>query len=177
MRIVVITGSLNQRGTSALRDELYCAGAEETGHDVYRFDAAFQNVNPCIGCDNCGYGSSRCIYRDGMDQLNPFLLHAEVVVFITPLYFLGMSAQIKAVIDRFYANDIRLHDGRKAMLMVTAWNPSRWAMNGVVAHYETLLHYMNWHDAGQLLAMSCNTRAEIERSNYPELAYEMGRSL
>ena len=177
MKIVVLTGSPHRNGTSALLADRFIAGALESGNAVFRFDAAFEELHPCLGCDKCGYGSSLCVFRDAMDGLNPELLEADMVVFISPLYYFGLSAQLKMVIDRFYANDIRLNGHKQSMLMVTAYNPRSWVMEGVKAHYATLLRYLNWKDAGQLFALGCNVRSQIERSDYPQRAYEMGRAL
>ena len=53
MHIVVITGSPHKQGTSFLLAQKFIRGATEAGHTVFRFDAAFEKVHPCIGCDAC----------------------------------------------------------------------------------------------------------------------------
>lgn len=85
-----------------LTDE-FIRGAKEVGAEIYRFDAAFRRVTACSGCDHCGLGSSPCVYRDDMFELNPHLIDCDLVVLSTPLYYFGFSAQLKLVIDRFYA--------------------------------------------------------------------------
>ncbi len=178
MKIVVITGSPHRNGTSALLADRFIQGAMETGHDVFRFNAAFEDIHPCLGCDHCGLGVSKCVQDDAMVKLNLYLIQADLVVFVTPLYYFGMSAQIKRVIDRFYANDYKLTSNRKdAILMVTASQSGNWAMNGVVAHYETLLKYLDWRNYGMILARGCNIRSDIEHSPYPERAYKLGKNL
>ena len=49
----MITGSAHKHGTTAALAERFEKGAAEAGHEVFRFDAAFKNVHPCIGCDKC----------------------------------------------------------------------------------------------------------------------------
>ena len=56
MKIVVITGSPHKNGTSALLAAEFIKGAAEAGNEIYRFDAAFSQVHPCIGCDHCECG-------------------------------------------------------------------------------------------------------------------------
>lgn len=51
MKIVVLTGSPHKQGTSGLLAEKFIEGAKKAGHEIFRFDAAFSNVHPCIGCD------------------------------------------------------------------------------------------------------------------------------
>ena len=51
MKIVMMTGSAHRNGTTATLAGRFQQGALDAGHEVYRFDAAFQDVHPCIGCD------------------------------------------------------------------------------------------------------------------------------
>ena len=46
MKILVITGSAHKKGTTAVLTEQFIKGAEEAGHEVFRFDAAFHDVHP-----------------------------------------------------------------------------------------------------------------------------------
>lgn len=173
MKITVITGSPHKNGTSALLADKFIEGAQKSGHDVYRFNAAFEEVHPCTGCDRCGM-EGPCIYKDAMNQLLPKLLAADLIAFVTPLYYYGMSAQLKTVIDRFYSNNSSLHVKKKAVLMATAYNTSDWTMQALTAHYKTLLRYMGWEDAGMVLATGCGVRSAIERTDFPNQAYRLG---
>ena len=112
-----------------------------------------------------------------MTALNPHLLEADVVAFATPLYYYNMSSQLKAVIDRFYANNLALAGGKQAVMLATAWNDDDWTMDSLVTSYETIARYLKWDDAGQVLATGCGERGSIEHSNFPEQAFELGRSL
>ncbi len=176
-KVVIVTGSPRRRGTSFLLAENFVKGAEEAGCDVFRFDAAFKRVQPCNGCDHCGLGSAPCVYKDDMLELNPRLIEADVVVLCTPLYYFGFSAQIKTIIDRFYGINSQLYVPKRAMLIATAWNSSPDTMPALAHHYETLVNYMGWTDAGQILAIGCGTRGAAETSEFPQKAYELGRSI
>lgn len=178
MKIAVITGSARKNGTSALLADQFIKGAKKAGHEIYRFDAAFSDVHPCIGCDQCKCGVTECVIKDDMLMLYPKLIEADVIVYATPLYYHGMSAQIKTVIDRFHGIDNFLCGAeKKAVLLVTGGNPSAWVMDGIVAMYETDLRYLQWKDAGKVLALGCNTRADIENTSYPEQACQLGFNL
>ena len=107
MKVTVITGSPHKKGTSALLADEFIRGAQEAGWDTFRFDAAFEKVTPCLGCDRCGIGAAPCVQKDAMQKLMPELLTSQVVALVTPLYYFGFSAQIKTVIDRFYANNYK----------------------------------------------------------------------
>ena len=106
------------------------------------------------------------------------LLGSDMVMFVTPLYYFGVSAQLKMVIDRFYSYTTRL-SGRhlKSALIVAAWDSNDWTMSSVAEYYGTLCRYMNFDDQGMVLGTGCGTPSMTERSRFSERAYELGRSL
>ena len=177
MKVTVITGSPHKKGTSALLADEFIRGAREAGWDTYRFDAAFEKVAPGLGCDRCGIGAAPCVQRDAMQTLMPELLSPQAVALVTPLYYFGFSAQIKTVIDRFYANSYKLTGGKKVFLLATAYDSNDWTMTALTTHYETLARYMRWEDSGKVLAVGCGARSDIERSQFPQEAYQLGLSL
>lgn len=177
MKVTIITGSPHRHGTSALLADEFTRGALDAGHEVFRFNAAFEDISPCLGCDRCGMGLHPCVQKDAMGKLLPELLSSQAVVLATPLYYFGFSAQIKMVIDRFYSQTGQLTGGKKAFLLATAYDQNDWTMSSLVNHYKTLSDYMHWKDGGMVLAVGCGSRSDIERSNYPDAAYQLGKAL
>ena len=153
MYIVMITGSPHKNGTSALLADEFIKGAEESGHSVFRFNTAFECVHPCIGCDSCQCGDKPCVFQDDMNFLYPELKKADMIIFVSPLYYHCLSAQIKIAIDRFHGIDSAL------------------------GSYHETVKYLGWNDSGVLLAYGCSTRADIEKTDYPKKAYELGRAV
>lgn len=178
MNIVVLTGSPHQAGTSFLIADSFIKGADLAGHEVFRFDTAFMKIHPCIGCNQCMCGKNPCRFQDDMIKIYLRLMNADMVVYATPLYFHNISAQLKTAIDRFYGI-LELIRGvkKKAVLMVTAANPEDWVFRGITSTYETSLKYLGWQDCGRLLANGCRDRSELEKTDYPNQAYELGRTI
>lgn len=177
MKVTVITGSAHKQGTSALLADKFIEGAKEAGHNVFRFDAAFENVKPCLACEYCSSHDSECVHKDSMNTLGEKLIDTDLVVFVTPLYYYTMSAQIKAVIDRFHANNAKLTGNKKAMLFATSYGTDDWTMEGLEKTYEGTLRFLNWTDAGKLFATGCPVREAIEQTDYPQQAYKIGKTL
>ena len=65
----------------------------------------------------------------------------------------------------------------KAALMAVAWNDDEWTFEALVSHYKTLVRYLNLMDMGMVLGAECGTPAMTQRSEFPKLAYELGRTL
>ena len=142
MKILVMSGSPHLNGTTALLRDSFVEGALSAGHTVNVFDAAHEEIHPCLGCNHCRTSGNGCIYKDGMEKLNPLLLDADCVVFVTPLYYFGMSAQLKLAIDRFFANNTLLRSQKKkAILLAACGDKDEWAMAALTAHYKAILHY------------------------------------
>ncbi len=108
MKIVVLMASPNVNGSTHLLTEAFTEGAQSKGHDVQVIDVAHANVQPCTGCVACGY-EGPCILHDSMDGIKAAILSSDMIVFATPLYYFGMSAQLKVVIDRFCSFNSSLH--------------------------------------------------------------------
>lgn len=178
MKIVIINGSPHKAGTSAVLLEQFKRGAKEKGHQVDVFDAAKEKVTPCIACDHCRTTDKGCVFKDGMEKLNPLLLDAELVVFATPLYYFGLSAQLKSVIDRFYANNSALKTAhKKTAILATCGDNESWTTDALKLHYETICSYLNWDIIDSIYAKGVYEREDIEGTEYPKLAYEMGLKL
>ena len=148
MNIAVITGSPHKNGTTALLADEFIRGASEAGNDVFRFDAAFRKVHPCIGCGRCdGNAGIHCSFTDDMDELYKSILKSDLIVLVSPVYYWTLSPQILGVISRWEYMVQRLR-GKKLILLTARYNPD---------------------------AVGAETRKELELTEYPKQAYLLGR--
>jgi len=177
MKVLVITGSPHKKGTTAVLAEQFIQGAQESGHQVERFDAAFREVHPCIACERCHTTQQGCVFSDDMALLNPMLLEADAVCFVSPVYYSAMSAQIRAVIDRFYANDEALHKNKKSCLLLAMADSSVQTAEGAIRSYQGTVGYLEWEDLGTISACGCSTAEDVVKTEYPRQAYELGKNL
>lgn len=176
MKILMLLGSPHAQGTTALLADEFCLGAKEAGHEVVKFETAKLNINPCLGCDHCSTHKEGCIQRDGMLEIYPHLLAADGVVFVTPLYYFGMSAQIKSTIDRFYAVNSDLQEKPKAAyLLVAGADEEAWVMTGIKTHFQTICRYLKWQDKGTVLALGAAVPEDLAASDYLQAARKLGR--
>ena len=177
MKIVVLEGSPNKNGSSNMLANEFIRGAQEAGHTVQVIDAAHSNIHPCTGCIHCGY-EGPCVQKDDVEKFRGEILDADMMVFVTPLYYYGMSAQLKTMVDRFCAFNSSLQAKHlKSALLAAAWNSDTWTFAALEAHYQTLVRYLNLQDMGMVLGTGCGTPAMTARSPFPQAAYRLGRQL
>ena len=120
----------------------------------------------------------RLYQKDDVEIIRKKLLQSDMVVFATPLYYYGMSAQMKTMVDRFCAFNSSLNSRHlKSALLTVAWNADDWTFDALEAHYKTLVRYINFDDKGMVLGYGCGTPAMTRRSHHIREAYQLGRSL
>ncbi len=102
MKVLGIMGSPRiGSNTDLLLDEAL-KGAKSQGAEVEKIIVDKLNISPCreyYGCLKDG----NCVIKDDMDDIYPKLLAADVVIVASPMFFYGLSSQLKALIDRCQA--------------------------------------------------------------------------
>ena len=176
MKILILTGSPRKNGNSNTLADEFAKGAKEAGHEVVRFDAAFKKVNPCIACDHCGMDGP-CVFDDDFEFVRKHIVDADCVVFASPMYYFGLSAQLKLVIDRFYDINGKIHIPKKAVLLMTYANTAASEAVPIKSHYDVLLKYLGWKDAGRVIAPGVWPVGAIKETRYPKDAYNLGKSI
>lgn len=171
MKIVVLESSPHKKGSSNMLAGELVRGAEEAGHSVQVLDVARMSVHPCLGCDHCGMGGP-CAQKDDVPIIRDALLSADMAVFVTPVYYFGMSAQLKLVIDRFYSYTTKLSGKHlKTALVAAAWDSNADVMPCLEMHYKKLCRYMNFQDQGMILGLGCGTPAMTKGSAHTLYIY------
>lgn len=98
-KVLVITTSLRARSNSdALAEKLVC-GAREAGHEVEVVSLKGKELKFCVGCLAC-QKTQRCVLGDDAVQIAEKVKAADTLVFVTPIYYYGMSGQMKTLLDR-----------------------------------------------------------------------------
>ena len=104
MKIVVLNGSPRPKGETAAMIDTFRSAAIDGGHEVVVFNVCKMNIHGCLACEFChGKGAGECIQKDDMQQIYAELKDAGMIVIASPIYYHGISGQLKCAIDRFYS--------------------------------------------------------------------------
>ena len=88
-------------------------------HEVEVIRLVSKNINGCLACAKCKEKPNEigCIQKDDAPAILEKMVTAELVIFASPLYFWGVTAQMKALIDRTYSLYINYHQPNHASLV------------------------------------------------------------
>ena len=103
MKVLLLNGS-PRKGNTHTAVELIAQGIKENlKAEVEVIEVAKYKVAGCVACDYCVTNVGKCVnQKDDGQLLADKIAEADVVVFASPIYWWGISAQIKLVLDRIY---------------------------------------------------------------------------
>jgi len=178
MKITIITGSPRKNGASNYMADEFIRGAKESGHEVYRFDSVRKDVKNCLGCNVCAMGLKPCIHKDDFVELKENLLNSDIIVFVTPMYYFGMSSTLKKIIDRFYGIDSPLREKtNKAVLISVQHSPVEAVKDALNKHYSSILNWLDIQNIAIINAIGIESIEHLKQTKYPEQAYNLGKNL
>ena len=100
MRVLALMGSPRIKGNNAALLAALLEGLESGGAaDVWKLNLHQIQVRPCMSCNACSQ-TGECVQRDDMTAIYPLLNQSDLLVMAAPIYFSGLCAQAKLLIDR-----------------------------------------------------------------------------
>jgi len=185
LRILGIMGSPRLGGNTDLLLDAALNGARSAGAEVEKIVVDKLNISPCrehYGCLENG----NCIIRDDMDALYPKLLDADGIVVASPMFFYGITAQLKALIDRCQALWARKHvlkqswpgAGRKGAFIAVGATRGETLFDGSIATVKYFFKTIGVEYAQELLIRGVDQKGDIQK--HPSAlkdAFELGQRL
>lgn len=176
-KVLILSASPRRKGNSQILCDKFAEGAKSAGHQVKMIRLSDKKINFCKACDACMKNEGLCIQRDDMGDILKAYQQADILVLATPVYFYGISAQMKTFIDRTYP--IWQNLGHKNVYYIISAglgediiNRSLGDLDGFVEHLDDSkvkgrIYATNVMDAGLVK----------EQEDLLERAYEMGKSI
>lgn len=174
-QVLVLSTSLRRGGNSDTLAAAFARGAQAAGNSVEVISLHGQTVAFCQGCLTC-QSTGHCVIRDDADTIVRKMREADVLVFATPIYYYGMSGQMKTLLDRanpLFSADYRFRD---IYLLAAAAEADEHTADGAVTG---LMGWITCFEkarlAGTVFAGGVTAVGEIQGHPAVERAYEMGR--
>ena len=100
VRIIGFAGSPRRGGNTDLLLDAVLEGACEVGATAQKFVLRDLDIHPCRHCGGCERTAGNCVVEDDMQTLYEPLRSADRIVVASPMFFMSLTAQTKAMIDR-----------------------------------------------------------------------------
>ena len=176
-KIIVLIGSVRKGGNTEMLAKAFADGAGRR-HDVELVSVADYRIRPCLGCNSCYSDEGhRCVQQDDMAVIYGKLMEADTVVVASPVYFYGISAQLKALVDRLHT-PMRNEFGIKRLgliLVGAATLPD--LFDPILLQYRMILRFFHLEDIGTVLVSSAKDKGDVLRGDGIKHAYELGNAL
>ncbi len=95
-------GSPRQGGNTDLLLEEMLKGAQSKGAEIERIFLSHLDISGCRECRSCET-TGNCVVQDQMQEIYPKLMEADYIILASPIFFYGVTAQAKRMIDRCQA--------------------------------------------------------------------------
>ena len=101
MNVISIFGGPRKKGNTAtilgwVEEEL-----KSLGHQIERINLSSKQVNGCVGCLKCKdkLNEPGCVQKDDGTFIIDRMVASDVVIYASPFYYWGFSAQMKVFIE------------------------------------------------------------------------------
>ncbi len=188
MKVLGIFGSPRRGGNTDILLEQTLKGAEKEGAQVERLFLTDFTITPCKECHGCER-TGQCVISDDMEKIYPKLLEADVIILASPIFFYGITAWAKALVDRcqaFWSRKYLLKDPslgkggkkRKGFFISVGGTKGEKVFDGAILTAKYFFDVLNGEYAGELVFRGIDAKGDI--LNHPEAiqeAFETGRKL
>ena len=175
-KILILTGSPRRNGNTDRLAQSFAKGAEES-NQVEIVSVCDYKVNPCIGCNSCfSRERNRCFQNDDMTAIYEKLSQADILIIASPVYFYGISSQLKAIIDRLHTPIRNSFNIKKLGLILVGAATLPELFDAIITQYKLVLNFFKLEDAGSVLVRGAKEKGEVSEEDLKK-AFELGKSL
>lgn len=187
VRVLGIAGSRRRGGNTDMLLAEFMKGAESKGAETKTLVLSKMKFTTCTHCDGC-LKTGVCIVKDEMQGIYDDFDQADVIVLATPIQFAGMTADLKAMIDRFQSRWVRKYllkipplgdkKPRKGFLISVAGRKVKDLFDPTLVMIKTFFRILDISYDGDLLVSGVDEKGAI--AQHPDAlkrAYEAGQKL
>lgn len=161
MKVLGILGSPCVDGNTADMLDAVLEGARSEGAEVKRFDLVKMKIHPCFECGGCESSASCANADDDMRTIYAMIREMDAIVIASPIFFMGVTAQTKAMIDRcqcFWVDRFvlknRPYEGRrrpKGLFVSAAGGPKEKVFEPAIHVVKAFFSAIDYEYAGEVL--------------------------
>ena len=185
-KVLGIYGSPRKGGNTDQLLDKALEGAREAGAHISRIyvrDLTMGGCMECGGCDKTG----TCVLKDDMQSVYPLMEEADAIILACPIFFYGLTAQAKALVDRSQAmwskrmlkktpEERKQYDGGKGYLIAVGATRGKQLFDGVRLEAKYFFDALDMSYEGGLFFRSLEKPSDIQNQpNMLQEAYDLGK--
>ena len=141
MKILVLNGS-PRKGNTLTAITAFAKGVSNK-HELEVVDTYKLEVSPCKGSGACQCYKG-CVAKDDSNMIVDKIVEADVVVFATPVYWWGITAQMKMVIDKCYCKGALLKNKKAGIIVVGGAETDDKQYKLIKSQFDCISEYLAW---------------------------------
>ena len=145
-KLLIVNGSPRKNGVCSSVSSMVADAVRKFDYETEIVNLCDLRINGCRACMSCK-STGRCAQDDDMTQMYDRIRESDMVLFAAPIYFGAECAQMKTMVDRFYAM-IMDKDGQRlvnfgkvkkgATLLVCGASDGQMIYGGVIGRYAKI---------------------------------------
>ena len=166
MKVLILNGSPRMNGNTSLAMKTLADGIlANTEHEVETINVTRQRVGGCIACDSCHKNGGDCVMKDDTKALIDKVYAADTVIFASPVYWWGISSQLKALLDKFYSRTglFKKQDKKLGIFAVGEDEVTGKQFELINTQFECICEYLGWEKLFGLF-YSAGEAGELQKS-------------
>ena len=185
-RVLGIMGSPRRHSNTEILLDKALEGATDAGAEIEKVLVSRLKISPCLEIYAC-FKDGNCTIRDDMHALYDKLVEADHIVFASPIFFYGVTGQVKALIDRCQALWARRHvlgmgkedkRVRRGVFISVGATQGEKLFDGAVLTVKYFFDAIGVKYSGDLLIRGIDNKAQIkEHPTALEDALRLGQEL
>ena len=145
MKALLFNGSPRQGNTYTALEALKRGLVNINGIQLWEVAANEASVAPCIACDACGE-AGRCVFDDDTNEIVDAVAEADLIVFATPVYWWGITSQLKLIIDKLYSqcNKLKTLNKQVGIIIIGEADQDDPQYDIISKQFECICDYLGW---------------------------------
>ena len=187
LKVLGISGSPRINGNSETLLNKTLDGANDSGAVIDKIFLRDYKISPCRECGGCNK-TGKCVVNDDMQKLYPKLFNNNIIILASPIFFVGLSAQTKAFIDRFqcqWVAKFRLENVpwdqnsvRKGIFISVCGSNFSFMFKSAKYTVKAFFNTLDFKFEGELLLKNMDEKGDIAKNSEAlQKAYDLGQSI
>lgn len=144
MNIVILNGSPRKQGNTKAVIEALTQGINPNQHNIEVINTNALNISGCLACNYCKNGDHQCIHKDDTNPVIEKIVQGDLLIFATPVYWWGISAQLKLVVDKFYAKQPQLKDKKYGIIAIGGAGVENVQYELISKQFKAIGNFLSW---------------------------------